>query len=600
MNWVIRCTIASLAFLLTLSIDLAKPQSFSRIDEGIRDSFIRLFTDETTEDRVVIVDLDERSLAQVGPWPWPRGKTADLVEILLGTYGARGVGLDIVFPEPGEKLGDARLASLAAHAPLTLAQIIDYAPNNSNIRIGTLVGGVKTSTSTEEYKLNGHGFIANHAAFQAAKCVGNIGYQPDVDGVLRRIPITTHLEQNGYVGFSMAMLKCGGNGYKGPPTDEQGMWRIPFSKSLSAYLVISAADVLSGLVPASMVTGRFVLVGSSALGLGDRVATPLAPLVSGVLVHAASLTSLLDISEGLKREPWSGQFFLLAWSAFTFAIATLLMSQFSAWGSALVVLALSIFWILIAGFGFYHQVEWAVSAPLFGYFFLLLVGIPHEWWQAQKHGRRLLATFSHYVAPSVLDEIVRLDLQHSLVPKICEVTVLIADMEGYTRHTNSLSLDAAAALTKDFLACLTSPVLNRQGTLDKYTGDGLVAFWGAPLSCPDQADRAVSAALEIMDSVAAFNRLRSQVGLAPVNVRIGVESGTALVGDLGTTFRSTYTAVGDCINFASRLEAAAQHLPKRLAIGPVANSRLQAHKTHSLGQIALRGTSTTIEIFTVV
>jgi len=199
----------------------------------------------------------------------------------------------------------------------------------------------------------------------------------------------------------------------------------------------------------------------------------------------------------------------------------------------------------------------------------------------------------------VLDEIVRLNLQYSLKPMLCNVTVLIADMEGYTRVTSSLALDEAAQLTKDFLSCLTRPVLDGQGTLDKYTGDGLVAFWGAPLPCADQADRAVSAALAILAEVETFNARRQLKGYAPVMVRIGIESGSALVGDLGTSFRSTYTAVGDCINFASRLEAAARDLPTQLVIGSATQRLLTQYDTESLGRIKLRGTQTTTEVFTV-
>jgi adenylate cyclase len=256
-------------------------------------------------------------------------------------------------------------------------------------------------------------------------------------------------------------------------------------------------------------------------------------------------------------------------------------------------------WLGVALIGISRQAEWSVTAPLWAYFLLLLIAIPYEWWQTQRRSRRLLATFSHYVAQPVLDEILRLGLTHSLTPTLREVTVLIADMEDYTHTTSSLALDEAAALTKGFLGCLTRPVLSWFGTLDKYSGDGLVAFWGAPLTCPDQADRAVSAALDILLEINAFNTQRQSRGFPPVRVRIGIESGNALVGDLGTSFRSTYTAVGDCINFASRLEAAARDLPTQLVIGAAAKRKLIKHKTTSLGRITLRGTETTIEVFTI-
>jgi hypothetical protein len=158
---------------------------------------------------------------------------------------------------------------------------------------------------------------------------------------------------------------------------------------------------------------------------------------------------------------------------------------------------------------------------------------------------------------------------------------------------------AAARLIRDFLERLTAPVLAHSGTLDKYTGDGLVAFWGAPLPCPEQADSAVSAALDILQAVAALNQQRHAEQLPPLRVRIGIESGLALVGDLGTTFRSSYTAVGDCINFASRLESAARTLPADIIIGNEAASRITQHTLIPLGSIQLRGTESMMAVFTV-
>jgi adenylate cyclase len=252
----------------------------------------------------------------------------------------------------------------------------------------------------------------------------------------------------------------------------------------------------------------------------------------------------------------------------------------------------------MALWGVREQIEWSITSPLCGYLFLLLVAVPFEWRQSQREAQHVTETLSHYVARPVLDELRRRGLTYSLEPQLREVTVLIADMQDYTRMTSSLSLEEAAQLTKGFLDCLTRPVLAHGGTLDKYSGDGLVAFWGAPLLCPDQADQAVSAALEILRDVEVFNANRVAQGMAAVRVRIGIESGQALVGDLGTPFRSTYTAVGNCINFASRLEAAARDLPTQLLIGSAANANLVKHHTKPLGKITLRGTQTTIEVFT--
>jgi adenylate cyclase len=603
----IRTGIGILACALAIFAEWQRPEFVARVDEALRDTFIQFTKNPQSEDRLVVVDIDEATLKAIGPWPWPRQRVADLVEILLGTYGARALALDIVFPEPGEIEGDARLAALAMHAPLNLVQIFDYTPRNPAIHQGTIAGGLTPQPNSAA--LNAYGFIANHAGLAGARCIGNIGYLPDADGVLRHTPARTRYAGQDYPHLASALLACAKNGERGnTPTVRQvpelpdtanGLWRVPYTRALSAYTVIPAAEILRERAPRTLIAGRYVLVGSSSLGLGDRVSTPLAPLSAGIMVHAASLSGLLDLAEGKAQAPWAGRPWLVAWCLLSIALAVICIARLPAWGGLSLLFGMAIGWLCLAFAGIARQAEWSVTAPLWAYFSLLLIAIPHEWWQTQHRSRRLLTTFSHYVAKPVLDEILRLGLTHSLVPKLREVTVLIADMEDYTRTTSSLPLEEAAALTKDFLACLTRPVLDWHGTLDKYSGDGLVAFWGAPLSCPDQADRAVSAALNILTEVGTFNASRQHRGAAPIRVRIGIESGNALVGDLGTPFRSTYTAVGDCINFASRLEAAARDLPTQLVIGAAAHSKLVQHETVSLGEITLRGTKTTIEVFTV-
>ena len=596
---IIRVFVAALALGVMLIVEFHRPEFVVRLDEGLRDAFVRWTADPAPENRLVVVDISEEALTEIGPWPWPRKQVVDLVEILLGTFGARAVGLDVVFPEPGDAQPDAQMASLAANAPLAIAQIFDYATRDLSIQQGVLAGGVLADASSGANKsLIARGFIANHAGLSASRCVGNIGYQPDSDGILRQMPARTLFQNRVYPTLSSALLACKNPVTKMPSGDTRGLWRVPYSRALSAYTVISASDILRERVPRKLVEGRYALVGSSSLALGDRVSTPLAPLSAGVMVHAASLSGLLDLNEGRAVEPWSGRTWLVVWGVLSLAAALVGISTLPAWGSSLVLVGLVLAWLGQAFAGIAHQAEWSVTAPLWAYFVLLTVAVPYEWWQTQRKSRRLLATFSHYVAQPVLDEIVRRNLQHSLKPALCDITVLIADMESYTRATSALRLEDAATLTKDFLGCLTRPVLAWRGTLDKYTGDGLVAFWGAPLACTDQADRAASAALDILAEVDALNMRRQQNGFAPLRVRIGIESGPALVGDLGTTFRSTYTAVGDCINFASRLEAAARDLPTQLVIGASANSQIKKHQTVSLGSLTVRGTQTAIEVFT--
>lgn len=587
-----------LALCVATMVQWIGPAPIQWLDEGIRDMMVRLGARQTQETRIAVIDIDEHSLAELGPWPWSRAKVADLIESLLLDQNVRAVGLDIVFPQPADVPGDARIAALASHAALAMAQILDYTSRADLLKQGLLAGGEKKGFYVAA--ATAKGFIANHAGLSMAHCVGNIGYVPDDDGILRRIPTVTRYDGLYYPSLSQALVGCThGSAAAIAPSDAQGMWRVPYSVAQEAYTVVSAADVLQQRIPAGLLKDRFVLVGSSGLGLGDHVSTPLSALTAGVMVHAATLTGLLDLQEGRLHAPSNGAVWLLLWCGLTFGLTVWILPRFSAWAGTAFLTGLAMAWMGVAFAGVRLQVEWSVTAPLWGYALLLVLAMPYEWWRSQNHTRRLMTTLSHYVAKPVLDEIMRRHLQYSLEPSLKHVTVLVADMEGYTRLTSSMPLNDAAELTKSFLDCLTRPVLEHQGTLDKYTGDGLVAFWGAPLPREDQADAAVAAALQILQSVRLLNDQRATLGEPPALVRIGIESGTALVGDLGTDFRSTYTAVGDCINFASRLESAAKDLGTPLLLGPMAARSLQCFETYGMGTVHLRNTDTSIEIFTL-
>jgi adenylate cyclase len=516
---------------------------------------------------------------------------------LLGDYEASGVALDMVFPEPADELGDLRMAALATHAPLALAQVFDFTQRDRPTSQGALAGGQVLSEAM--VAVPAYAFVGNHKGLNQAKCVGNIGYVPDVDGLVRRTPLQTVYEGKAYPSLASALLNCVSQSEVAPLGDGRGFWRVPYVNDLSAYRVISVSDILKGRVPKELVSGRLVLVGSSAVGLGDRFGTSLSSLNAGVMVHAANLSGLMDFRDGRLQNAWPGMLGLSFWCIVTVVLAVVLMANLSAVNSVLLLASLVLAWLLIGFSGVASQAEWSISAPVFGYFVLLTIGIPLEWWHAQRRSLRLSSIFSHYVSQNVLDEILQHKSQHGLEPSLRNITVLIADMEGYTQAASNLNLNGIANLTRDFLETLTQPVLHWRGTLDKYTGDGMVAFWGAPLPTEDHADLAVSAALDIFHKVAMLSEMRVAQGLSAVRVRIGIESGEALVGDLGSSFRSTYTAVGDCINFASRLESLAREMGVPLVIGSATQALLTQHATQSLGKITIRGTTTEIEVFTL-
>jgi adenylate cyclase len=573
-------------------------------DEWLRDRLLPLQASASPESRLVVIDIDEASLAALGAWPWPRARLASLAELLLGPYQARAVALDLVFPEAADSDGDTRLAMLARFGPLVLAHAFDF--NGAlPLRVGQPAGG---ATAARGQAVAASGVVANHAGLAAAARIGNIGFIPDGDGMLRRLPMQTWYDQRRYPTLSLALLEAAGgrpaaaaaHGPRGAiGSGSDGLLRIPYSRSWEAYTVIPASMILAQQVAPALLADKLVLVGSSSLGLSDRVATPLSASTSGLLVHAAALSSLLDAAQGKAPAPWPGAAIALLFTTSVALLSAYTLTRHSALANIGLLASASLAWLGLAWLLLPHDGVFNSATPLLANFFLLAAGVPFAWQLSQRQSRRLLGTLRQYVADAVVDQLLRRNLADPLAPARCEVTTLIADLEGYTGHVAALPVEQAAQLTRDFLDCLTRPVLEQHGTLDKYTGDGLVAFWGAPLPVADHADQALAAARGITRAMQVFNADRAARGQAPLRVRIGIESGVAMAGDFGSSARSIYTAVGDSVNVASRLETLARDLPHDIVIGPGTAALARSHTLLPIGQTTLRGKQEFTALYTL-
>lgn len=568
-------------------------------DYLIQDQLVRWRASDQPETRVAVVDIDEATLTELEPWPWRRSTMADLVEILLADYAVRAVALDFVFPQSADPAGDARLQALAAHAPVVFSQAFDYVPRVPALRIGVLGGGV--AAPAPGVAVPATGFIANHPAWANARCTGNIGLLPDADGAIRRLPLWTAFEQSHYEPLSVALARCAGQNLLPTQLDANGFWPLPYRKTWLAYTVVSAKDLFSQKVPKSVLAGRLVLLGSSSFGLSDRVVTPLDRSTAGVMVHAAALSDLLSQQPGSANysAPDDGRWWGTLWIVALAVMGALVFSRLAAFWSVALLATASLAWLGLCFWLLPFETGYSPTAPLVTALLLLLLAVPYEWRQSQLQSKHLLKNFRHYVAQPVLDELLRQDRLDALEPRFLQVTTLIADLQGYAGLVENAPLREAVALTRDFLECLTRPVLAHNGTLDKYTGDGLVSFWGAPLPSFDHADQALDAALDMLAAVKQFNLQRTAAGKPPVRVRIGIETGLAVAGDLGTQFRGAYTAVGDSVNVASRLQELARNLPHDILAGPGTAALTKRHAMHKLGQIEIRGRQRAIEIFTL-
>jgi adenylate cyclase len=450
--------------------------------------------------------------------------------------------------------------------------------------VGALGGAVSHVTSG----VPATGYIGNYPALAASAHVGAIGFIPDPDGALRRLPLYTEYAGRSYPALALALINCCAG--KGPvPVPTAGQMRVDFARDWNAYTVVSAADILDGTLDPASASNRLVVVGSSSLGMADRVSTPLAANRPGLGVHATMLSTLLDLQAGLAPTPWPGKLLACAFALLSTLMATLALPRLAAAAGVGLLAASTLLWLAVAYVVSRHDPAFSPTGPLATNLFLLAVAVPYQWHQSQRRSRHLLSTLRQYVAPAVVEQLLRSDTEDPLQPRQLDVTTLIADMEGYTSQVEALSVEEAARLTRDFLDCLTAPVIEKMGTLDKYTGDGLVAFWGAPLPIADHADLALDAAREIERRVAALSARHQAAGHEPLRARIGIDSGPAMAGDFGTSFRSIYTAVGDSVNTASRLEQVARDFPHNVIIGAGTVERARRHAFILLGERHLRG-----------
>ena len=571
----------------------------------------------TTHPDVVIVDIDDASLRDVGRWPWGRDKLAMLSTELLVRQHVAALGFDLVFAEPDDG-GLAAFKSLAANEPALnarwpdwqrrldrdtpFAQVLAGHPvvlgwylnsEGKGSRAGILpssVALVPGGAPTPALPL-WTGYAANLPTLaKSAPPAGFFNALPDDDGVVRSVAAVARVDHALYESLAVAMWRQATGG----PTmtvdwreasgsqrglelaalrfrvgtsarerqilpDERGALRVPYrgrgGPVGGSFQYISASEVLSGKLQADALAGRLVLVGSSAPGLADLRATPLHPSMPGVEVHAHLLAGLLD--GDLPQRPSWAPGYEAALIALTLLAATVLAVSLPA-PLALAAMALFVALQLIA-------TAWAQASSqtvlplasaliLGGLQFTLAIGgnYVREW----RRRRSVMELFGTYLPPERVRQVVRQgDANSAITAENRELSILFCDLQGFSGIAERLPPLALRDLLNRYFSEASATVHAHGGTLDKFIGDAVMAFWGAPLPQPDHAVRAVRAAMALAQGLAPLNQHLAEQQLPPVNYGIGLATGLVCVGDLGSRLRRSYTAIGDAVNLAARLEA---------------------------------------------
>ncbi len=509
---------------------------------------------------IVVIGLDEQTLEALGPYyTWGRGVMADALEILARDPAALPavVAIDTLYAGEGVPEEDARLAAAAEKLP---AVVTAAAASFGTVYTPAEGSALQADTSVV-------GFEAAYPALRAVAQTGHINAMNDQDGIMRHallyvdVPPSVDGEGGGRV-YSMAweaarlFREKQGLASVPPDTDDRGFFYIPYTAGPGGYSDgYSLADLLQGGISPAVWADRLVLIGPYAPGFLDACFTPVSrsKLMYGVEVQANVIQSFLE--GNYKREaaeaPQLAALFLVSLGAMLLFLA--LRPGRALWAAlGLAIGAPAAETVLYHAFGLVTHVLWLPAAAAL----LFTLAVARHYAQAAVERQRVTHTFERYVAPEIVREILREGVGSlALGGSVREIAVLFVDIRGFTALSERLSPEKVVLILNRYLALASECVEKNGGTLDKFVGDAAMAFWGAPLTSRDPVYQAARTAVEIVEGARKLSEeLKSETGEA-LQVGVGVHWGPAVVGNMGSLRRMDYTAIGDTVNTAARLES---------------------------------------------
>jgi adenylate cyclase len=600
---------------------------------------------------VVIADIDEASLKEVGQWPWPRTTVADLVT-RLSQAGAVAIGFDIIFPEldrmspsvaadsfrnidddTRDKLrrlpsnDDVLAQAIKRSARVVVGQAgaampVPRAQAEAALQTGFAVRGPDPG----KFLVTFPGLLRNVLPIeQAAAGRGLFSIRPERDGIVRRVPVIMMAQDTMVPSLAMEMLRvvtksgailvradqAGVQSVAVPglqvPTDRNGQFWVHFNRH-DRTRYVSAKEVLQGTLPPDRVRGKLVLVGTSATGLLDIKTTPVEAAMPGVEVHAQILESVLTKSV-LTRPGYAIGAELLV--AVLFGLGIITVAPMLA-ATTVVALGALLIGALVA-FSWYYFAQYDLlidfTYPLMSSWLIYLVLTFVNYFREQKQRQQIRSAFGFYLSPALVEQLARSPERLVLGGEERRMTILFSDVRGFTTISEYYKDDpqGLTRLMNRFLTPLTNAIIERKGTIDKYIGDAIMAFWNAPVDDAEQEANACDAALEMQARAAALNvelkREAEENGgqYMPLRIGIGLNTGPCVVGNMGSDFRFNYSVLGDTVNVASRLEARTKDYRLPLVIGSRTAERARDRfAVLEIDRIQVKGKTQPEEVYTVL
>lgn len=658
---IFRLTISLLiliALLINTSGFIHYPFS-KKLENWTYDSRLNFTLPNTIDKQIVIVDIDEKSLEKVGRFPWKRDVLATLVNNLFDTYQIKTLGFDIVFAEQdkssglqaftklaeGELQDDQRFLNafnrlkpelqydnLFAQSLLNRDIVLGYyfrpwLAEGETAETGILPSAISTISEEWSKRLplsKAAGFSANLAVLQKAAKTGGFFENPtvDQDGVFRRVPLVQ--SYNKYLYASLAMSTAGlalGNpkielivetdgkkkgqnyfaleainlGQTRIPVDKNGAIYVPYRGKQGSFEYISAYKILDKTADAGLLKDKIVLVGTSAPGLLDLRSAPVQNIYPGVEVHANIISGILN--QTIKQKPaWlvGYEFVLLILLAIALYLVLTYLSPILATFSTLLITLIVIASNLLAWENMYIL---PLASPLLLIALMFIFHMSYGFFIESRGKRQLAHMFGQYIPPELVDEMSESASEFSLEGESREMTVLFSDVRGFTTISEGLDPKQLTQLMNALLTPMTRVIHKNRGTIDKYMGDAIMSFWGAPLHEPEHARYALYAAFDMMKELKIMQQEFREKGWPEVNIGIGLNTGIMNVGNMGSEFRVAYTVLGDAVNLGSRLEGLTKVYGVNIIVSETTKAAVPEFIFRQLDVVRVKGKKEPIAIY---
>jgi adenylate cyclase len=596
-----------LVALLAL-IRLGDPLPVAAIRDMGFDFYQRVLPRAGADSPVRVIDIDDASLARLGQWPWPRTMLATLTDRLT-ELGAAAIGYDVLFPEP-DRLGadnDTAFAAALGKSNTVLGfSVSSNAPRlNIKPKAGIAVSGSDPAPSLPPIT----GAVAPLTALSdAAAGLGGLSLNAeDSAGTVRKVPMLWTDGTSYYPGLSLETLRLalgvstlvalgdttGGHTLEGvrvgPFTVQTtaGGEVVLYDRPDNPAQVLSAWTVLDDGYKSlrEQVEGRIVLIGTSAAGLLDLHATPLSTSRAGVLIHAAVIDQIVS-SQFLSRADWVLGLEILV-VLIAGALLVVVVLRLGPLAGLLVAVAL-IGAVVATSYTAFATRGWLIDAtyPTAAELLVYTAMVYFQFSLTERNRQELRRAFGYYVAPELLTRIERSADQLKLGGEARQITVMFADMRGFTAFTEAHAPTETLAMLNTLFGALGKEIVDRQGTIDKFIGDSIMAFWNAPVDVADHPRRAAESALAMR---ATLDKLNAGGGLHGIAIGIGLSTGDALVGNMGLESRFDYSAIGDTVNVASRVETESKIVGFDIAASDVFRQAVPDLAWLEAGTVQLKG-----------